>query len=188
VDNIDGANKSSISIVKVYEYQNNSNEKIVYLTLRLLTVFDRKTGIYTYDGLPLLVGNYVNFRYKGIMLRGIVQKVGGSFDQKREEKTLMVEGRVEAEDYLAKSFIKGLTISDSDDQVMAKIEGVEVVPIVGNKTKKIVKLRLRVKVLKFSDVYLYAGEQTVKIGEELNLDFWSFNAKVLVTNFEEISQ
>ncbi|HBP51352.1 TPA: hypothetical protein DD455_03420 [Candidatus Shapirobacteria bacterium] len=176
-------NKSSILIVKVFEYQNNSNEKIVYLTLRMQAKFDKNSQTYSYEGIPLLVGSYQNFRYEGVMLRGIIQKVGG-LDQKREEKTLMVEGKMEVEEYLANKLVKGLSISDSNDRVIAKIEAVETFPAGGD--KKVIKLKLKIVVEKFDDIFLYGGEETIKIGEELNLDFWNFNARVLVTGFEEV--
>lgn len=198
-DKIALLDKSSMSIVKVYEYQNNSNEKIVYLTLRLLVTFDKNNGNYTYQGLPLLVGSYQNFRYKGIMLRGIIQEVG-NYKEKREEKYLMVEGEVKVDNFLTSKIVKGLTISDSDDQVMVKIEEVKVGPDyvkaidngrlmkVEDKDKKVISLKLKVKVKKFDNVYLYGGETAIKIGSDLVLDFWNFDIKVTVTNIQESLQ
>lgn len=176
---------SEISVVKVFQYQNNSNEKTVYLTLRLLVTYDKKSGIYTYNGLPLLVGSYQSFTYNGVLIRGIVQNVSGVMEDKREEKTLMVEGLVKVENYMTKNFVNGLTISDSDDRVVAKIENVEIDPG-DSKDNKIVKLKLRIRVDKFDDVYLYGGETAIKMGQELDLDFWNFEAKVTVTDFKEV--
>lgn len=214
VDNKGETNKSSISIVKVFQYQNNSNEKIVYLTLRLLTVYDKKNGVYTYEGLPLLVGSYQNFKYGGVMIRGIVQKVG-DFGEKREEKIYLVEGMLEGDlagdkdlkmtcypSGVAKIYTDfiypGLTISDSDDRVMVKVEEVKISPAyikvisggklvsIEDKDNKNIKVKLRVRVEKFDDVYLYAGETAVKVGGYLNLDFWNFNANVRVIGFKEV--
>jgi hypothetical protein len=211
---MDNSNKSNISIVKVFEYQNNSNEKIVYLTLRLLTVYDKKSRTYNYEGLPLLVGSYQNFRYKGVLLRGIIQKVG-VLEEEREEKTFLVEGILETNPIGSKDWgttcypvggdkvfteflYPGLTISDSDDRVMVKVEEVKTSPSyvkllsggklvkVEDRDNKMVKVKLRVRVEKFDDVYLYAGETTIKIGSYLDLDFWDFNVSVRVTDFQEV--
>lgn len=206
-------NSSDISIVKAFQYQNNSNEKIVYLTLRLLATYDKRSGIYTYGGLPLLVGSYQNFKFKGMLLRGIVQKVGG-IEEKREEKTFLVDGVAEVNYYESKGsessytlgqienysklLYPGLSISNSDDQVILKVEEVKIEPAyvklisngrlitVEDRDNKTVKVKMKIKVEKFDDVYLFSGEKTVKIGEVINLDFWNFNARVRITSLKEV--
>lgn len=186
VDDFDSLKKSDISIVKTLEYQNNSNEKIMYVTLKLATVFDKKTGGYTYGGIPLLVGSYQNFRYKNVMLRGIIQEVNW-LGQEREEKVLEVEARADVGDYLAKKIVKGLTINDSNDRELVKIEAVSL----GNGSKKgnlEVKLKMKVVVEKFGDVFLYGGEKTIKIGEETKFDFWDFNFNGIITSIKEVEK
>lgn len=186
VDDFDFPKKSDISIVNVLEYQNNSNEKIVYVTLRLATVFDKKTGVYTYEGIPLLVGSYQNFRYKNVMLRGIVQEVNW-LGREREEKVWEVEAEAEIGDYLAKKLVKGLTIKDSKERELVKVEGVKF----GAGAKKgnlKARVRMRIVTEKFGNVFLYGGEMPIKIGKEINFDFWDFDLKATIISAEEVKE
>jgi hypothetical protein len=203
-----------ISIVRSFSYPNNSNNRVVYLTIRLLTTYDKKSDVYSYEGVPLLVGSYQSLKINGILLRGVVQRVD-SGSQRPEKKTFIVEGFVNPENvgnqnpyaantvtdgvlnYLADEYTKGLKILDSDGSVAAEILEVNEQPahrkfIYGNQLietldseRKKVELKVQITTEKYGDVYLFMGEVPLRVNDNLFLSFWSFETPLTITDVKE---
>lgn len=203
-----------ITITKSFYYPSNVNYQVEYLTLKLLTTYDRKSGIYSYEGIPLLIGSYQTFKIKGVMLRGIIHRIEDG-NWQPEKKEYIVEGflnpvKTENQDpyeaetmtsgvlnYLADKFTKGLKSYDSDGSTIMEILDVRKEPayrkfIYQNRLvetidndRKNVKLKLRVTTEKYGDIYLYRGDSSLRINDNLYLDFWNFGAQMIVTSVSE---
>lgn len=207
--------RSTISIVKKFSYPNNWNNRISYLTLKLLTTYDKKSGVYSYEGVPLLVGSYQSLKVKGVLLRGVVHRIENN-DWQPEQKVYLVEGFVNpsvtdnqdpyvaetmtngVENYLADRVTKGLKILDSDGTIVAEVLEVNkeiayrkfiyqnhLVDVVDNDRKK-VNLKVRLVTERYGDVFLFRNDVPIKINENLFLDFWNFEVPMTITDFKEI--
>jgi hypothetical protein len=188
---------------------------VVYLTIKLLTTLDKKSGIYSYEGVPLLIGSYQNLKIKNIFLRGVIHRVEDK-DWQPERKTYVVEGFLNAaatanqdpyvaetmtnsiQNYLADKIVKGLKITDSDGTVLAEVLEVKkevayrrfiyqnrLVDVPDNERKK-VTLKVKVTTEKYGDVFLYRNDMPLKINDNLYLDFWDFGVPMTITDFKEI--
>lgn len=203
-----------ISVVRNFSYLNNSNNRIVFLTLRLLTTYDKKSGTYTFEGVPLLVGSYQNLKIKDILLRGVVYRVENS-DWQPEIKTYLIEGVLDPRittnqdpymadttsdgihNYLANKFVPGLKIVDSESREIVEIIEAKkemahrkfvynnrIIEVPDNERQK-VKLKIKVLTEKNGDVFLYRNEFPVKINENINLSFWDFEVMMTITDIKE---
>jgi len=204
-----------ISIVKNFSYSSNSSDKVVYLTLKLLTTFDKKSGIYSYEGVPLLVGSYQNLKIKGISIRGVVHRIENK-DYKPEKKMYLIEGYINpaivenqdpytaetmtdgVQNYLADKVVKGLKILDSDGTVIAEILEVrkevayrkfiynnQLVEVPDNERKK-VRLKAKIETERYGDVFLFRNEMSLKINHNVYLSFSDFDLPVTITDVSEI--
>lgn len=207
--------KSLISIEKNFYYSSNSSDRVEYLTLKLLTTYDRRSGIYNYEGVPLLVGSYQSLKFKGILLRGVIHRIE-SGEWRPEKKMYTVEGYLNpasmanqdpyvaetmtkgVQNYLANKFVKGLKIMDSEGTTLLEILEAKketayrrfiyqnrLVETEDTERKK-VTLKIQVMTEKYGDVYLYRGDIPMKINDNLYLDFWDFGATMTITDFKEI--
>lgn len=205
--------RSVISIVKNFSYPNNSNSRVVYLTIKLLTTFDKKSGIYNYEGVPLLVGSYQTLRIKDILLRGVIHRVENK-DFQAEKKSYIVEGFINPsqtvnqdpyvaetmtegiQNYLADKIVKGLKISDSDGGVIVDVLEVKketsyrkfifqnrLVEVPDSDRKK-VKVKMQIVTEKYGDVFLFRNESTLKVNDNIFLNFGDFEIPLTITNIK----
>jgi hypothetical protein len=183
--------------------------------MKLLTTYDKKSGIYSYEGVPLLIGSYQNLRIKNVLLRGVVHRVENA-DQPVIRKMYEVEAYVNpaiiqnqdpytsetmtdgVKNYLADKISKGLKMVDSDGTVLVDIVDVKkeaayrkfifqnrLAEVLDNERKK-VTVRLRVVTEKYDDVFLFMGEKSLRINDNFYLNFGDFEMPITVTNFKEI--
>ncbi len=202
-------------IVKVYSQNLSEKSKEFYVTLRIRTAFDKRSGIYSYDGLPVLVGSYQSFKIGGILIKGVVVSLNND-NYPVTTKKYLVEGFLNpnnianqepywantisngVSNYLAELFKLGNTVKDSDGKVIADIKEVKLLPAtrkfvsgdrlveVPDNDRKQVKLKLEVTAIDLNGVSLYMGIMPIKINNQLNLDFGKFNVNLTVTDFKEI--
>ena len=59
-------------ILKVYSQNVSERSKEFYVMLKVRTAFDKRSNVYSYDGLPVLVGSYQSFKIGGILIKGLV--------------------------------------------------------------------------------------------------------------------
>jgi hypothetical protein len=204
-----------ISLQKAYSYPSNPNERVSYLTLKLLTTYDRRSKSYSYEGVPILIGSYQTFRLNGILLRGVVYRI----DEDKtvtEKKSFEVKGYLNPgftlnqdpytaetiangiDNYLADKFSKGLVIKDGDNQPIVEVEEVKLVPayrkfIYGNqlvetedKDRKRVELTLKINAEKRGNIFMFREDMPLMINGNIYLDFWDFGAMMTITDFKEI--
>jgi hypothetical protein len=203
-----------ISIVKNYKYVNGLDNPISYLTIKLLTTYDKKSGIYSYEGVPLLIGSYQNFKINDVLLRGVVHQVQ-NVNWKPEKKKFIVEGFLNpaaivnqdpyvAEtitegvlNYLGDKVVKGLKILDSDGTVLVDVLDVKkevawrkfiyqdrLVEVVDKDRKKI-SLKMLIETEKHGDLFLFNNEFSLKVNDNFILNFEEFSLPVTITSIEE---
>lgn len=97
-----------IEILDIYRYPSSNVNQDVYTTLRLSTVYDRRTGQYTFESLPLLVGDYRTFHLQGVSFNGIIIDINTT-GKPHEQKKFLITG------FLDPNFNNGIPI---DKQVI----------------------------------------------------------------------
>jgi len=204
-----------ISILDSFSYVSNSKERVAYLTLKLLTTYDKKTEVYSYEGVSLLVGSYQSFKIKNIQLTGVIYRIeNGNWEP--QQKKYLVEGYINpaaiqnqdpyvaevttqrVKSYLADKITEGMEIKDSSGKIVAKIKKLKkqlsysrfiyndkLVSFLDPDRKK-VEVTMELLTNKYGDVYLFENETPVRINENLNLNFWDFDLILTITDFQEI--
>lgn len=215
IEQKDFLGRSVISLQKAYSYPSNVNERVSYLNLKLLTTYDKKSKTYSYEGVPILIGSYQNFRLNGILLRGVVYRIESS-ESKPEKKIFEVNGYLNPgltlnqdpytaetiadgiKNYLAERFKKGLVIEDGDRQPIVEVEEVKLKPakrkfIYGNQLvetedqeRKRVELKLKISAEKRGDIFMFREDMPLIINGNIYLDFWDFGAMMTITDFKAI--
>lgn len=203
-----------ISIVKNYQYFDSTDKPVIYLTIKLLTTYDKKSGIYSYEGVPLLIGSYQNFKINDVLLRGVVHQVQ-NLDWKPEKKKFIVEGFLNpaiinnqdpyvAEmaiegvlNYLGDKVIKGLKIFDSDGSILVDVLEVKKEPAwrkfiyqnkiveVVDKDRKKVFVKMLLETEKRGNLFIFNNDFLVKINSNLYLSFKDFDVPITITSIEE---
>lgn len=146
----DQLGRTVVEILDVYRYPSSIVKQDVFATLKVRSIYSKKTGQYTYNGLPLLVGEYRSFRLQKLLLSGVIVDIETK-DKIREQKKFLVtgfldpidhEGRAPEEqvavvdavnidgirNFLADKIIAGLKMVDSYGEVIAEITRVNITP------------------------------------------------------------
>jgi hypothetical protein len=149
------------------------------------------------------------------MLRGVIHRIEDG-NWQPEKKEYIVEGvlnpaKTENQDpyeaetmtsgvlnYLADQFVKGTKAYDSDGTPILEILEVKKEPAyrkfiyqnrlvesLDNDRKK-VTIKVRVVTEKYGNIYLYRGDTSLRINDNLYLDFWNFGAPMTITSIKEI--
>lgn len=208
--------KPVISVLKSYSYDSsNISSKVTFLTMKLLTAYDARNKMYLYEGVPLLIGSYQNFKIDGVFLRGVVYRILDK-DYVADKKTILIEGylnptRIDNQDaygantisngvlnYLADKFKVGGKIMDSDGSVLAEIKDVKKMSatrkfIFGSqlieeidRERQQVWLKVAVDVEKVNGIYLFQGVVPVRINSTFWLGFHDFDGALTVRDYKEI--
>lgn len=207
--------KSIISVVDSKSFRTSEQNKIFFITLRLKAVYTPRTKEYVFNGVPILIGSFQTFNLNGIKVMGVVQKVNGMMNN-YEKKKLILKGVLDPvyngdpralagnmvsdgiEKYLSSSFKEGMTMKDSQDNIILKIKRIQRLPatkqfIYKNNLIKVrdyekdkVKMELEVSVDKINESYIFMDENTIKINSTLYLDFMQFGSSFIVTSIQEL--
>jgi hypothetical protein len=207
--------KTDISVVDVVSQYSSQNLRNYYVTLRLLTSFDRKNNNYVYQGVPIYTGGYQTFRINEIQIEGEVVRVGDVVESS-QLKRFLVDLEVNPNlipnqdpnlgetftngiyNYLVAKFVKGQKILDGSGNEVAVIKEVVVEPATrkfndGNRLAEVIdsdrkKVKLKVEMIgeKYGDVYLFRQLVPIKVNNVVYLDFWDFGANAIITDFKEI--
>lgn len=147
--NKDILGKSDLELVDMYYYPTAVNERELYLTLKVKTVFNRRTKQHSYEGQPLLIGEGRVFKLDSVYISGNIQEINNNLDEEKKTKTVVVTGELEGKNhetlpnfgevliqdgnmifmgikkYLADQINKDLTVVNSKKETVAKITNVE---------------------------------------------------------------
>ena len=139
-----------LEVVDVYKYPSSDVNQDVFVTLKIGCVYNKHTGQYSYDNLPLLIGDYRTFQLQDIVFSGDIIDINASGNP-REQKKFSVTGFLDPvnnnnlapnqqvtilngvtvdgiKNFLADQIKPGLKIIDSNGQTVAKINTVNRTP------------------------------------------------------------
>ena len=90
---VNGLGQTTAEIENISSYDTGPTRKDLYLNVKLNSVFNRATGIYTFKGRPLIAGSTIKINFDGVYVEGLVTFVDGLND-KREKIKLKVEAQL----------------------------------------------------------------------------------------------
>lgn len=220
--NKDFIGKPDLEIVDIYSYPNINDENQLYVTLKVKTVFNKRTQQHLYQGQPLLIGENRSFKLDSIYIPGDIHKISNQLDEEKNVKKIIVTGELEGKNhekipnfndaeiitndilylgikkYLADKIESGLTITNSKNEMIAKVIDVEkssgyrefaygasfLKSI--DQSRQIVKLKVEVNLQKVNGKYLYMETDQVLIGKMLQLPFKDFVVYLTVEKIENL--
>lgn len=137
-------------VIDVYKYPSNDVNQDTFVTLKINSVYNRLTGQYSFDNLPLLLGDYRTFQLQDVAFSGVIVDINTT-GIPRQQKRFLVTGILDPinnndlttnqqmipfngvsadgiRNYLADQVQPGLKITDTNGQVAAEIASVEKTP------------------------------------------------------------
>ena len=137
-------------VIGVYKYPSNDVNQDTFVTLKINSVYNRLTGQYSFDNLPLLLGDYRTFQLQDVVFSGVIVDINTT-GIPRQQKRFLVTGILDPinnndlttnqqmipfngvsadgiRNYLADQVQPGLKITDTNGQVAAEIATVEKTP------------------------------------------------------------
>jgi len=187
-----GKEIAKVMWVRYYPWY-TSNQYDVYLTLKLVASYNKKTRQYTYNRSTLSVGSPVDFNFSDIQVSGTVVELSSRpFEEKMTEKTIvLVKKGSYAWEY--EGIQIGDTFFDGKDTVLRVIDksamdtaeltndmyGNATVNTVEAKKYLIVKMKVKVKII--NNQYVYGEESILIPGKSPNFTTsrFSFNEFVI---------
>jgi hypothetical protein len=135
-----------VEVLDVNRYPSSDVNQDVFVNLKLRSIYNRQTGQYSYDNLPLLIGDYRTFHLQDVIFSGVIIDINTT-GKLREQKKFLVTGFLDPvnnnnlaqnqqvtvlngigvdgiKNYFADQVKPGLKINDSNGQVVAEITSV----------------------------------------------------------------
>lgn len=138
----DELGRNALEILEVQRYPTGEIYQDVYVTLKVKTVFNKRTGQHSFNGKPLLIGEYNTFRLKEAVINGIIIELSDEHSP-REKKKYSIQAYLDSLDhevmatsqeiiikdftvsgvknYLAEKVTPGLKMADSNSEIIAEI-------------------------------------------------------------------
>lgn len=212
----DGLGQENVLVQRVRRFKSNDLNQDMYVDLKVKSVFNARTGQYSYNGSTLLIGSFQSFKLQSVLLSGVVVNVQSS-DIEPETKTFLLKGFLNpavnddqlglantitdgVRNYLAEPIRKGLTVTDADGQNIAEIISVEKRPAkrqfvfqrefisVPDPERQHVEMTVKVKATKVIDAFYYKNEAPILINSILYLPFQQVNINFTVTRIDEVKE
>jgi len=118
----DEIGRSAIEVVDVHRYLTGNLYQDVFVTLKVKTTYNRKTGQHSFNGKPILIGSFHTLRLKDIVLNGVIVDISDEV-KTREKKTFIIEAYVDPADQQVTSAASGSRTIASIN--IANIDGVK---------------------------------------------------------------
>lgn len=209
----DGLGRDSVVVERVHRFRSSDLNQNLYADLKVKAVYNSRTGQYSYNGSPLLVGSFQSFKLQNVQLYGTIVGIRGK-DEVPEEKTFIVKGYVDSlqndnqasiadtvvdgiRHYLADTIQKGMTIMDVDGKVIAEITDVRKFDgkrqfvsggnfiTIPDPDRKRVEMTMEVKTVKINDAYYYKQETPLLVNTVLYLTLPQSNINFTITEVTE---
>lgn len=142
----DQLGRTVVEILDIYRYPSSIVKQDVFATLKVRSIYNQRTGQYSYNGLPLLIGEYRSFRLQNLLLSGVIVNMDTN-ERPRENKRFLVTGFLDpidhdgrapeervaivdeinadgVDNFLAEKIVPGLTMFDNQGAVIAEIKSV----------------------------------------------------------------
>ncbi len=192
--------RTSAEVLDVYYYPQNVIVQAVYVKVKVQSVYNKNTGQYSFNGVPLLVGELQTFKIKDLSLQGVILDVSDQLSEPITKK-FIVKGTLDAQynedfkytgnivykgirNFLADKLQKGMTVTDNQGRVVAEIlditksPGIDqfissngVLSSVVDPDRQQVDLTVRFTTTLTNGRYLFRDEEPLILAHWLSLDF-----------------
>ena len=195
--------RTTIKIEDVFSYRTGTTKRLYIVKLKLRSVYDGKTGVYSYDGSPIMLGSYQTFKVGQVVIRGVVQGFGEN--EIREHKMVTIEGLAAPDggdaantitdgiqNYISEMIKDGLQMKDSRGNVIATVKNVKkksatrefiyqdrLIKVPDN-SRTVVSMDVEMELEKYGDLYLFRKDYNPAVGTVFYLDFVDFAVPVVV--------
>lgn len=205
----DGLGREAVVVQRVRRFKSTDMNQNLFVDLKVKSVYNARTGQYSYNGSPLLIGSFQTFKLRGFQLYGTIVGLSGN-EIPEEEQSFIVKGFLDPQqhdsqatvantvvdgvrNYLVNTIQPGATVVDSDGQVTAEILERRIFDgrrwfVAGNNfisvpdpERKRVELTVRVKAFKINDAYYYKRESPLLVNSALYLGFPQSNLTLTIT-------
>ncbi|MFV1917556.1 MAG: hypothetical protein ACC618_03710 [Patescibacteria group bacterium] len=189
---IDVFGKPVAEVKDIQVFETSDNVKDVYLTVGLAANHSKKTGKYTFKGQPVEVGAPIELHLGNTFIQGLVTFV--SKEQEVQDELIVTGKMINTKDgrgiypfpWEAEAVNVGDKMTDGQGRVVAEIvdrriklpdhlttDALGNVHVRKNPLKRDATFKIKIKVSRRGDNYYFRGEQKVKVGEKLFLQFES---------------
>jgi hypothetical protein len=202
----DSLGRKQAEVTDVVAYDARPSVRDVYLKLNIVSVYQRSTGQYSYNGKPILIGGTMKLKLNGLDVSGLVTNVDGLNDPRKQVK-IFVQAQVKDDNgvYLESSGIDpvvaeaipvGYEVKDSTGKVVIKITDKKVSDakrlvvtsdgrtLIGvNPLRKNVILNLEVYATEMNGKYYLFDDVPILVGEYIPLNTDKITVYPIVMNF-----
>jgi hypothetical protein len=188
--------QSSIKVLGIKYYPQNDGSESIYVDMKLLVGYDKKTGVYTYQRLPMGVGSPIDISLPVSQFSGTVININNQPLQNNyiQKNVLLVykQGYNKDSPYLYNNIQVGDKYFDGQRNVFEILDkniDKNIINVFNNfdnqvYTKEIdstqnIVIKAKISVVKKDNQYIYGENQIVKMGDSLqistdNLDLGNF--------------
>lgn len=201
-----------IEITDVYSYPNGYVYNDVYVTLKVKAIQNKTTKQYVYEGSPLLIHDVKSFKIQDLLINGEIIDLNSQPREQARFKVIfelndrrtnydfvnnsqaMVKG---IKNYIANLMKVGLTIKDSSDNELVKVNKVEKTPglrvlatnngliNIQDPDRTQVTLHADLTAEKINDHYYYRKEEPLMIDETIYLTFDQITVSATIISIEQ---
>lgn len=211
----DQIGRTVVEVIDVERYPSGNLYHDVYATVVVRSIFNKKTKQHSYNGLPLLIGDFRTFKLEDLLLSGVIVDINTD-DKLREKKKFIVNGYLDPinyastssetesikidgiKNYLADEVIPGLEIVDNKGEILVKLVSVNKSAgtisfpsgssyvSVSDPDRTLVEVTFEIVTEKISDNYYYQKEKSLTVGDSIVLTFDDIRIQPTITSVTEI--
>lgn len=207
----DGLGRTVAEVLSIQSYDMRSNRKALYLKVRFKVVYDRASGQYVVNGLPLVIGATIRIPFSTVAVEGLITNIEGLPDIRKKTK-LIIDAKMEWETstyvgtsgippYLASEILKINEVKDGEGNVIIKVlqkrtEDADVfVPtadgrgfVSKNPLRKDVYLTLEVNAIEIGNRYFLFDDMPILIGDTIPLNTNKISVFAVVTQINRVEK
>lgn len=171
-------------VVRVENSEDLEGE-VLYLTVRLLTQFDKRSNTFVFKGKALEIGSPIELHLANTFIRGQIVDDDAP-EEDYEQRWVTISGRVRGQEswYIAQVNPGDQMIDFGTGEVLAEILSSRAVPattavlhstqdgllvIQNSPAMRDILLTANIKVVRIGETWYFAGQQKVKIGEFIHI-------------------
>lgn len=196
-------------ILDVYSYDFNSEDKVLFATVRLNAAYSSRSGQYTYRELPVVIGSHLKINFPNLLVEGLVIDINNQYQDDNEETIIFdaevirndinFPGTTGAPKFIAEALSIGDKVFDHQGRVMAEIidkqvsladqlsyndRGIAI--LTKNPLRDKIKLRVKAKVRKVNGELWFYELSRIQVDKWIPLMFDNISIYPVITSFEEI--
>ncbi len=205
----DGLGRVKAEVMDVYFYDNSIDKKAVYLTLKLKTTYNNRTGENKYEGTSVVIGEGLRIKLEKILVEGLIVEIEG-LKNPYEEVNFLVQAKLldynstfsettGVENFISDNINIGDKVFDSNNQIVAEIVDKKVYPAQKNTFDnsgnvygkfdprlKDVFLTIKLTTKKINNEYFFLDDISLKTNRTIPLHLQNISVWPMITEISEI--